>query len=301
MSEERRWTVLELIRWTAEHFASRGIETPRLDAECLLAHALGTTRLALYLEFEKPIAEAERAPFRELVRRRADERVPVALLVGSKEFWSLDLEVGAEVLVPRPETETLVELALQQAENPEDELTILDVGTGSGAIAIALATELPKARLTAIDISPGALDVAQRNAEKHGVAGRIRFLEGDGFGPVRGERFDLVLANPPYIAERDEAQLPPELGHEPRAALFSGADGTELLSRLVDEASAQIADSGFVAFEAGMDQTDWLAGRFAEAGLTEVSIHRDAAARPRVVSASRLGEPIAGPQAGGNG
>ena len=301
MSAERTWTVLELIRWTAEHFASREIATPRLDAECLLAHALGTTRLKLYLDFEKPIAEGERGPFRELVRRRADDRVPVALLTGRKEFWSLDLEVGPDVLVPRPETETLVELALQRATDPEAELTILDVGTGSGAIAIALATELPKARVTATDVSPAALEVAQRNAETHGVSGRIRFLEGDGFAPVAGERFDLVFSNPPYVAERDEPQLAPELRHEPRSALFSGPDGTELLGRLAAEAGAQLEDAGFVAFEVGTGQSEWLSGQLAQAGLAEISVHRDAAGLPRVVCASRQGGALADTQAGGRG
>jgi len=301
MSADRTWTVLELIRWTTEHFASREITSPRLDAECLLAHALGTTRLKLYLDFEEPVAAGDRGTFRELVRRRADDRVPVALLTGRKEFWSLDLEVGPDVLVPRPETETLVELALQRADDIEAELTVLDLGTGSGAIAIALATELPKARITATDISPAALEVAQRNAETHGVSGRIRFLEGDAFAPVAGERFDLVLSNPPYVAERDEPDLAPELHHEPRSALFSGHDGTELLGRLAAAAEAQLADAGFVAFEVGTDQSEWLSGQLAQAGLAEISVHRDAAGRPRVVSASRLGEELAEAQAGGNG
>ena len=301
MSGAKVWTVLELIRWTADHFASREIENPRLDAECLLAHALGTTRLRLYLDFEKPIAEAERAPFRELVRRRADERVPVALLVGTKEFWSLELEVGADVLVPRPETETLVELALRRAPGPEAELSVLDLGTGSGAIAIALATELPKARFTATDVSPGALELARRNAEKHGVADRIRFLEGDGFAPVAGERFDMVLSNPPYVAERAEATLPPELRHEPRAALFSGADGRELLARLATDAPAFLADGGFAAFEVGSDQAEWFRDQLAEVGLAEPTVHRDAAGRPRVVGASRAGGLSAGATSGGSG
>jgi release factor glutamine methyltransferase len=301
MSSARVWTVLELIRWTAEHFASRGIESPRLDAECLLAHALGRTRLELYLDFEKPVAEAERSPFRELVRRRADERVPVALLIGRKEFWSLDFEVGPDVLVPRPETETLVELALRRVTSPEAELGVLDLGTGSGAIAVALATELPKARITATDVSPGALEVAQRNAETHGVSDRIRFLEGDGFAPVAGERFDLVLCNPPYVAERDEARLAPELRHEPRAALFSGPDGTELLGRLAAQVGSRLADAGFAAFEVGVDQSGWFAAQLAEAGFAAVSVHRDATGRPRVVSAARFGGALAGTQSGGSG
>jgi release factor glutamine methyltransferase len=139
MPEGRTWTLLELLRWTTEHFQRRGIETPRLDAECLLAHALGMDRLRLYLEFEKPVLAEERARFRELVRRRADERVPVALLTGRREFWSLLLRVTPDVLVPRPETETLVEVALGLLPDSESEARILDLGTGSGAIALALA------------------------------------------------------------------------------------------------------------------------------------------------------------------
>jgi release factor glutamine methyltransferase len=299
-SSNRVWTVLELLRWTAEHFASRGIESARLDAECLLAHALGTSRIALYLDFEKPVGEEERAPFRELVRRRADERVPVALLTGHKEFWSLDFEVTRDVLVPRPETETLVELALRQVQAPEAQLDVLDLGTGSGAIAIALATELPNARFTATDLSAAALEVARRNAETHGVTDRIRFLAGDAFEPVAEERFDLVLSNPPYVAQGEAPQLAPELLHEPSAALFSGGDGTDLLARLAREVAARLADDGFMAFEVGAEQAERVAAWLSEAGLAGVSIHRDAAGQPRVVSASRRQQVVAAAQLGGS-
>jgi len=279
----RTWTVLELLRWTQGHFASRGIESPRLDAECLLAHALGSDRLRLYLDFEKPVEAEERARFRELVRRRADERVPVAQLTGRKEFWSLDFEVTPDVLVPRPETEELVAWLLDQLPDREAELAILDVGTGSGAIAVALARALPKARLTATDLSQPALDVARRNAERHGVADRIRFLPGDGFAPVRGERFAAVLANPPYVAERDAAGLPPELRHEPRGALFAGLDGTDLLRRLARDLPAQLEPGGRAALEVGEGQADAVAGWLAEAGLTDVAARRDLSGRPRIV------------------
>jgi release factor glutamine methyltransferase len=279
----RTWTVLELLRWTKDHFAARGIESPRLDAECLLAHALGTDRLRLYLDFDKPVEAAERARFRELVRRRADERRPVAQLTGRKEFWSLAFEVTPDVLAPRPETEGLVAWLLDQLPDREAELDVLDLGTGSGAIAVALATELPKARITATDVCPAALAVAERNARAHGVAERVRLLAGDGFGPVAGERFDAVLANPPYVAEDEAASLAPELRHEPRGALFAGGDGTALLRRLAAEVGGFLAPDGRVAFEVGVGQADAVAAWLREAGLREVASLRDLSDRPRVV------------------
>ena len=236
MGEVRTWTVLDLLRWTTEHFRSRGIESARLDAECLLAHALGTERLQLYLEFDKPVPPRERGRFRELVKRRADERVPVALLTGRREFWSLPLRVTPDVLVPRPETETLVEVALRLLPDRESEARILDVGTGCGAIALALAKERPKARITATDISEAALAVAGENAAELGFENRIRFLVGDGFEPVRGERFDLVASNPPYLspprgagASRRSSPTSPgrRCSPEPRARSCCGASRRE--------------------------------------------------------------------------
>lgn len=279
----KSWTVLELLRWTQGHFASRGIESPRLDAECLLAHALGSDRLRLYLDFDKPVEAAERARFRELVQRRADERVPVAQLTGRKEFWSLSFEVTPEVLIPRPETETLVAWLLDALPDRETELDVLDVGTGSGAIAVALASELPKARFTATDVSPAALALAERNALAHGVADRIRFVPGDGFAPVAGRRFDAVLANPPYVAERDAAGLAPELRHEPRGALFGGPDGTGLLRRFAAEVGGHLAPGGRAAFEVGSDQAGSVAAWLAAGGLRDVEVRRDLAGRQRIV------------------
>jgi release factor glutamine methyltransferase len=279
----RVWTVLDLLRWTQGHFAEKGIETARLDAECLLAFALDVDRLRLYIDFDKPVEPAERAKFRELVKRRADDRVPVAQLTGRKEFWSLVFETTPDVLVPRPDTETLVAWYLDQVTDRETELAILDLGTGSGAIAVALATELPKARFTATDVSEAALDVARRNAARHGVSDRIRFAAGDGFAPVAGLRFDAVLANPPYVAERDAASLAPELRHEPRGALFSGPEGTDLLRRLAADVSGHLAPGGRVAFEIGAGQSDAVAAWLSEAGLAEVAARRDLGGLPRIV------------------
>lgn len=294
----KTWTVLELLRWTTGHFQRKGIETARLDAECLLSHALGTDRLGLYLDFEKPVQAAERDVFRALVVRRADERVPVALLLGRREFWSLDFEVTPDVLVPRPETETLVQVVLDALPSREAELDVLDVGTGTGAIAVALARELPKVRVTATDVSGAALAVAARNAEAHGVSGRIRFALGDALGAVAGERFDAVVSNPPYVAERDASSLPPELRHEPASALFGGADGTEVLRRLAAELPESLRPGGFAAFELGEGQAPRMRAWLEEAGLGRVTEHRDAAGRVRVVS-GRLAEEGATAPGGG--
>jgi release factor glutamine methyltransferase len=289
MAEARTWTVLDLLRWTTEHFRSRGIEGARLDAECLLAHALDTERLQLYLEFDKPVAPAERARFRELVKRRADERVPVALLTGCREFWSLPLRVTPDVLVPRPETETLVEVALRLLPDRESAVRILDVGTGCGAIALALAKERPKARITATDISGPALAVARHNAEELGFENRIRFLAGDGFEPVRGECFDLIASNPPYLAHCEAPALPPELTHEPREALFAGGEGTELLRRIAHGAWDLLEEGGTLAVEVtprqASEMTEWLVS----AGFARTESHCDLAGRVRVVSAERGG------------
>jgi len=284
---ERRsssWTILELLRWTTQHFEGLGITTARLDAECLLAHALGVDRLRLYIDFDKPVVEVERAVFRALVRRRGGERVPVAQLVGRKEFWSLPLCVTPDVLVPRPETETLVAVALERLPAGR-EACVLDVGTGSGAVALAIAHERPAVRLVATDVSGAALKVAQRNADALGCAARIDFREGAGYAPVAGQRFDLIVSNPPYVAESQRRALPPELAHEPEVALFAGPDGLRVLAQLVEGAAAHLAPGAALALELAPEQAVRVAGWCRDAGLLEVRTHRDLAGRPRVVSA----------------
>ena len=290
MSVERTWTVLDLLRWTTDHFTSRGIDTARLDAEVLLAYALECDRLRLYLEYEKPVEEPERAQFRELVQRRADERIPVALLTGTREFWSLSFEVTPDVLVPRPETETLVTAALERLPDAEAELRVLDVGTGSGAVALALATERPKARVVATDLSAAALALAGRNAERLGLADRVAFAEGDLFEPLTGERFDLVISNPPYIGRGEADSLAPELRHEPESALYAGADGLEVLRRLVAEASDHLEAGGVLALEIDPRQAPALLELCGAAGWRDVRTHRDLAGRERAVSALAGGE-----------
>lgn len=286
------WTVLDLLRWTSQHFAERGIDTARLDAELLLAHVLECDRLRLYVDHDKPVGESERARFRELVRARGGERVPVSILLGRREFWSLPLTVTRDVLTPRPETETLVAAALDALPDREAEWRVLDVGTGSGAIALAIAHERPKARVTASDVSPAALAVARGNAEALGLGERVRFVEGAGFAPVAdalaaGARFDAVVSNPPYVARRDAETLPPELKHEPELALFAGEDGTDVLRALAAEVAGALAPGGFAAFELDPRQAERVAAWLVEGGLAGATVHRDAAGRVRVVSARK--------------
>jgi release factor glutamine methyltransferase len=286
-SSGKTWTILELLRFTTEHFASRGIETARLDAECLLAHVLNVDRLRLYVDFEEPVGASDRTAYRELVRRRANERVPVAQLIGAKEFWSLPLKVTRDVLIPRPDTETLVTAALDLLPDPETCTTVLDVGTGSGAVALAIALERPRAHLVATDISQAALEIARENADVHGVGDRIRWALGGLFQPVAGQRFDLVVSNPPYVAESQRSQLPPELAHEPEEALFSGEDGTEMLAELIAQVNDVLVPGGAVAVELAPEQAPRVADWCRAAGFEDVKTRRDLSRRPRVVSARR--------------
>jgi release factor glutamine methyltransferase len=287
---ERVWTVLDLLQWTSDHFASKGIATARLDAECLLAYALDSQRLRLYLDYDKPVLESERARFRDLVKRRAEDRVPVAQLTGTREFWSLPLRVTRDVLTPRPDTETLVEAALRRAGDAQGELALLEIGTGSGAVAIALAAELPRCRVTATDVCPRALRVASANAEALGVADRVRFIEGDLFAPVADERFDALVSNPPYMAHGEAASLEPELAHEPEGALFAGPDGSELLRRIAEQAPSVLRPGGWLALELAPPQAGAVARWLEDSGLEDVREHRDLTGRPRVVSARLRGE-----------
>jgi release factor glutamine methyltransferase len=283
---EKVWTVLELLRWTTGHFESRGIESARLDAEVLLAFALGVERIRLYVDFEKPVMPPERAVFRELVKRRAGAREPVSHLVGGREFWSLEITVTPDVLTPRPDTETLVGAALEllpgQAEGCAPR--VLDIGTGSGAIALAIASERPDAGLVATDVSPAALKVARDNASKLDLAARIDFREGSLFAPVLGERFDLIVSNPPYLAEGRRDELPPELAYEPEVALFAGEDGLDVLRALVDGVGEVLTPEGSAAFEISPEQAPAVESLLREAGFTEVRCHRDLAQRKRVVA-----------------
>ncbi len=284
MTGERMLTVVELLRLAAGHLERVGVETPRLDAELLLAEVLGCSRIELYLDHDKPVVARERDRYRELIRQRASRRVPVAQLLGRREFWSLPLRVGPEVLTPRPETEVLVEAALDRVPDREAELTVLDLGTGSGAIALALARELPKARITATDVCEAALAVARANAADLGLEGRIRWRAGSWFEPVAGERHHLVVCNPPYL-RRDDPDLAPELAHEPEEALFGGADGLDAYRAILAGAPEHLEPGGWLLLELAPERAAAVAGMATRAGLRSVEVLPDLAGRPRVLAA----------------
>ena len=279
------WTIGSILKWTGQYFSDKGVENPRLDAEVLLSHILGHDRLYLYTHFEQPLEQAELAAFRECVRKRA-ARLPVAYITGHKEFMGLSFEVAPAVLVPRPDTEILVEAAhvrLKGGNDPE----ILDLGTGSGAIIISLLHSLPAASGTAVDISGPALSIAGKNAARLGVAGRLTLLEGDLFSPVRGMQFDAIVSNPPYIPAGDIAGLAAEVRQEPNAALDGGKDGLDFYRRILAEAAGYLKPGGFLALEVGSGQAQTVASLAQDVSLELAEICRDLAGIERVVIASR--------------
>lgn len=248
--------------------------SPRLDAELLLAHSLEWPRSRLYSQAQRALSPEARAQFLELLAARASGR-PVAYLLGRQEFWSLDFELGDDCLVPRPETESLVELALAEPDGPR---RVLDLGTGSGVIAIAIKRERPDWEVSAVDCSPGALRWARHNAARHDAD--VTFLEGRWFEPVSGRRFDLILANPPYIALGDphlEA-----LRHEPTQALVAGADGLADIRHICEQASAYLSPGGMLALEHGMDQAAAVRELLQAAGLRDIASERDLAGHERI-------------------
>jgi release factor glutamine methyltransferase len=277
---DETWTILRVLSWTQGRFAERGLGTPRLDAELLLAHALGRDRVGLYTHFDQPLHGDELAKFRELIKRRLAGE-PVAYLVGKKEFRSLELSVDARVLVPRPDTETLVEAALALVgETPR----IVDVGTGSGAIALALKAARPGAEVLAVDRSPEAAAVARGNAERLALA--VEVLVGDLLAPVAGP-FDLIVSNPPYIPSGEIPSLAPEVQREPRLALDGGPDGLEVIRRLIADAPRLLAPLGALAMEVGAGQAPSVLALLARAGFASPSTARDLAGIDRVVTARR--------------
>ena len=267
--------VREVLQRSASWLRDKGFESARLEAELLLAHLLGLDRVTLYTQADRPLDTGELERCRELLRRRAQGE-PVAYLTGKREFYGLEFAVGPAVLVPRPETELLVDRARELRP-----ARILDVGTGSGCIAVACAVRLPEAEVTATDLSAPALEIARENARRHGVAERVRFLEGDLFAPVAGERFDLVVSNPPYVADGDAAAV---ARHEPGSALFAEPRGLDVIARLLAAAPEHLAPGGTLLLEIGEDQADEV--RALATGFGAVSVRPDLAGRPRVLEAA---------------
>lgn len=248
-------TLLEVLQSTTAYFARYEVESPRLNAEHLIAHVLGLTRMELYLEFERKLAETELAPLRELVKRRAQGE-PLQHLLGTVEFCGETFLIDKRAMVPRPETEQLVELLQSRIEDRESK--IVDVGTGSGVIGLSLAAEFPEAKVCATDVSEDALALARENAERLGLADRVRFEKGDLLENLP-ERFDLIVANLPYIAMQDRQSLSREVLHDPEVALFAGPSGDELVRRLIERAPSHLNPGGLLALEIGSNQAEGVA------------------------------------------
>jgi release factor glutamine methyltransferase len=276
-------TVLEIIKRTADFLAGKGIESPRLQAELLVGHALGLKRMQLYLQFERAVSEPELKAIRELVRRRG-RREPTQYILGEAEFLGLKLKVDRRALIPRPETEWLVESAIALCASAP--ARALDLGTGSGAIALALAAAWPSTRVTAVDASAEALELAGENAAATGLAERVLLLRSDWFAGLPPDaRFELIVANPPYLSDQDVAETAPEVReHEPAAALRSGDDGRADLNAILETAPRFLAPGGLLALETGIGQHEELL-RTAAGGFARTESRRDLAGRDRFIFA----------------
>jgi release factor glutamine methyltransferase len=278
--------VLEVVKKTSEFFASKGIESPRLNAELLIGHALGLARMRLYLEFERPVSDAELAVIRELVRRRG-RREPLQYVIGVMEFSGLTLKTDRRALIPRPETELFVETVVAKCAVAPGR--ILDLGTGSGAVALALARAFPGASVTAADLSSEALSLAAENAESTGLAGRIAFVESDWFDRLpRSTAFDLIASNPPYLSQAEAAAAAPEVrDHEPVRALASGAEGFADIEKIIAGSAAALAPGGMLALETGIAHHALAAAAALSAGFSRSESLQDLTGRDRFFLAWR--------------
>ncbi len=277
-----------MLGWVTRDFAALGLATPRLDAELLLSHALGCDRVRLYMDMQRPLLAAELDAVRALVRRRR-KREPVAYILGRREFYRRELEVTPDVLVPRPETELLVDRALDAL--PAGATRALDLCTGSGAVALALALERPGLHVDATDLSQAALEVAARNLGRYQLGERVRLWPGDLFQALpAGARYPLVVANPPYVGEREWPELAPEVTqHEPRSALLAGDDGLEVLRRLCAAVADFVEPGGALLLEVGHGQAREVAALLqAAGGFAPAKLHRDLAGIERIVETRRL-------------
>lgn len=287
MPSPTQWTILEILQWTTKYFQEKAIDSPRLTAEMLLAHALGKDRLYLYLHHDQPLHAEERAAFKTLIQRRA-QGTPTQYLTGTQEFWSLPFQVASGVLIPRPETEHLIEAAIQRSSQFSP-LTIVDIGTGSGIIAISLKHAMPQAAVYAGDISDTALTIARQNARQLlRDEQTITFAHGDLFDPFPGMRFDLIVSNPPYIGAAEYATLVREVReHEPKLALYGGEDGLEVYRRLFANAPHYLNPCGYILVEIGYGQKDAVVTLFQEQGFAIEHVINDYAGIERVIVARR--------------
>ena len=301
IAQEDRLSIRSALLWGAQVLRHTGIGSHRLDAEVLLRHVLNMEKEQFYVNGDAPISAGQEAEFRGLLLRRS-RREPVAYITGHKEFWSLDFFVTPAVLIPRPETELLVEVALQYVTRlaSGSPVKVLDIGTGSGAISVCLAKEQAASQIFAVDISSVALDVASVNARRHGVANRSRFLSGDLFAPIKPLReiFDLIVSNPPYIRSGELPMLAPEIREwEPTVALDGGADGLDTYRRIIEEGHSYLTTGGSIVLEIGANMAPDVAELFSRSGCYGPdSVYQDYAGKDRVIAAVKLSSSDAAPK-----
>lgn len=269
------WTIRKVLNWTRGYFKDAGITQPRLEAEILLAHALDVERLQLYLSPDQPLTQDERSRYRGVVQQRKSG-TPLQYLIGEVSFFGLRFKVDREALIPRPETEELLERVLRLAPRDRD-IRCIDLGTGSGVLAVCLARYLPRAEVIAVDISDAALHLAQENARLNGVDDRISFLQSDWFETVSGQ-FDLIVSNPPYVATDELASLSPEVRlHEPTVALDGGADGLDRIEALIGAVREHVLPGGALLLEIGHGQAERVTALLRDAGLNDIAVEADLA------------------------
>lgn len=281
------WTIIEILEWTKQYFAEKGVENPRLDAEVLLCAVLKCQRIRLYVDFERPLTPEELARYREYVQRRGRQE-PLAYILGERAFMRNTLKVSPATLVPRPETELLVESLVKAAPllQPEGAVKILDIGTGSGAIIVSLLDYLPQAKGVGVDVSVEALRVAQANAAALGVNERCGFIRSDLFSRLPLEKkFDIIVSNPPYIPRAELKTLAADVQQEPQLALDGGVDGLDFYRRITAEAAAHLAEDGLLAFEIGIHQAQAVQQLCLSAGFKVTAVRRDYAGIERMVFA----------------
>lgn len=290
VAADGKWTVRRILEWTTFFLKQKGVESPRLEAELLLAHARSCQRIHLYANFENEVPEEERTRMREMVQRRA-RREPLAYIVGSREFYGRSFEVAQGVLIPRPETETLIDVCLTYIAKDQP-VHLIEIGFGSGCIAVTLARQRLKSQVTAIDSSPAAYEIAQRNVAAHSVADRVTLISGDCLEPLHKSEniYDGLVSNPPYIRTDEMPSLAPEVGlHEPREALVSGTDGLDLTRRIIADAARLLKPGAFLALELDPAQCAQVVGLLSESGFDGTQITKDLSGLDRIVHAVRSG------------
>lgn len=285
-NKDRVWTIGEIIEQTKQYLAKYDVSSPRLDAEILLCSILQQERIYLYVNFDQPLQKSEVDLYRELVVRRVKGE-SIAYILGKKSFLNLELYVNTSVLVPRPETELLAEVAINFCKK-HDGVSLLDIGTGSGTLAISIAYNCPDVTVVAVDVSQDALTVAEKNAQKYEVMNRIDFMLSDVYDSIVGKKFDLIVSNPPYILSKEIKTLSKEVQKEPVLALDGGEDGLDIYRKIVGKAMSFLSNEGLLALEIGYDQASALEQLAIEAGFKQTKVLKDLAGLDRVVLMSNV-------------